>query len=326
MHPLQFLNFAWAMILGLSIFSGPQPGEDVTTMSPVELAQSADAVTVACDCEIHQGSNTYPISALLGNETDVQFYSYGNPDGASANTGLELENTLVLFFYQDTTTGIVSLFMIADIANSGTGGTMEAEINCLPDEAVLSVGDEPGEFFGAPPLMTGDWAWTGCCTDGGAIGNIGCGNSFNLDLLASSGIDSIVWLTGDINNPEHIVLSMSGESLWIDCGGGVCCPVGFDTQVTLEDASCPDTPDGSISLEPQDGTPNYTFSWSTGATTQSINGLLPGTYLVTITDSQVCTDELEVELGVSPGIPPANPAAIEICSAEAEDYFDLTSV
>ena len=31
--------------------------------------------------------------------------------------------------------------------------------------------------------------------------------------LVASGLDSIVWLTGDIANPTHILLSMSGEAV-----------------------------------------------------------------------------------------------------------------
>lgn len=45
---------------------------------------------------------------------------------------------------------------------------------------------------------------------------------------------------------------------------------------------------GSIDLTPSGGTGSYTYSWSTGATTQDISGLSSGSYTVTVTD-QVCT-------------------------------------
>jgi len=160
----------------------------------------------------------YPISALLNDETSVAFYSYGNPNTASANTGLEIGNALILFLYQDTTTSLVSLFLIADIANDGSGGSMTFEVNCLPNEAYVSVEDDPGEFNGSPPLITGNWSWNTCCTDGGAIEDIGCNNTLNLDLLVSNGIDSIVWLTGDINAPDQILLELTGEAITINCG------------------------------------------------------------------------------------------------------------
>ncbi|MDX1477903.1 MAG: gliding motility-associated C-terminal domain-containing protein [Saprospiraceae bacterium] len=279
-----------------------------------------------CNCTITQGDNTYPISALIGNESAASFYSYNNPAVSSANTGLELADGLIIFLYEDATTGIISLFLIADIANSGSGGEMSFEINCLPPGAVVVVQDDAGEFVGAPPLITGNWSWQGCCTDGGAIQGVGCMGTLNLDLLVSNGLDSIVWLTGDINNPDQILLEMTGEAITIDCGGGICCPVGLDTEVLVTDATCPDTPDGSISLTPQDGVPMYSYTWLGGETTSQISGLLPGSYFVTVTDSQGCTEEIQITVGVSPGPPPANPAQISLCAETTTGIFDLTSV
>ncbi|MFM2190939.1 MAG: hypothetical protein RL491_1325, partial [Bacteroidota bacterium] len=51
-----------------------------------------------------------------------------------------------------------------------------------------------------------------------------------------------------------------------------------------------DNVSGSISLAPTGGTgQNYTYLWSNGATTSSITGLAGGTYTVTVTDSNGCT-------------------------------------
>ncbi len=276
---------------------------------------------------ITQAGNTYSISALQGTEPAAAFYSYGNPFGSSANTGLELNNGLILFLYEDINTGIISLFLIADIANSGSGGSLQFDLNCLPSTAFISVEDDPGEFSGSPPLFSGNWSWSSCCTDGGVIEDIGCNNTINLDLLISSGIDSIVWLTGDINMPDQILLDLSGQAITISCGsGGICCPLGFDTQVTVVDATCPDTPNGSITLVPQDGLPPYSYDWSNGDATSQIGNLLPGSYGVTVTDSQGCTEELTVDVNVSPGNPAANPAAIDLCSTTSTGVFDLTSV
>ncbi|MXN90793.1 T9SS sorting signal type C domain-containing protein [Flavobacterium sp. Sd200] len=45
---------------------------------------------------------------------------------------------------------------------------------------------------------------------------------------------------------------------------------------------------GSISLEPVDSNDTYTYLWSTGQTTSSISGLYPGTYSVTISNTDGC--------------------------------------
>ncbi|MBK8471430.1 MAG: SprB repeat-containing protein [Sphingobacteriales bacterium] len=49
--------------------------------------------------------------------------------------------------------------------------------------------------------------------------------------------------------------------------------------------------DGTASVSASGGTSPYTYLWNTGATTQSISGLVAGTYSVTVTDANGCTDE-----------------------------------
>ncbi len=54
-------------------------------------------------------------------------------------------------------------------------------------------------------------------------------------------------------------------------------------------ASCSACCDGTETLNPTGGTPPYTYSWSNGETTQSVNALCPGTFTVTITDASGCS-------------------------------------
>ncbi len=54
------------------------------------------------------------------------------------------------------------------------------------------------------------------------------------------------------------------------------------------DNTCPGFAEGSISLTVSGGTPNYTYQWSNGATTQNIDTLLSGVYIVTVTDGNGC--------------------------------------
>ncbi len=304
----------------------PIPSTDPSTPL-VSNSDNASNPPVACDCTITQSGQSYAISALQGTVNSVAYYSYGNPIVASANTGLEVQEGLIIFLYENTNTGIISLFLIADIGGDNTGGEMEFEVTCLPATAYVAVEDDPGEFSGVPPVITGDWTWAACCTDGGVIEDIGCNNTINLDLLVSTGIDSILWLTGDINNPDQILLGLTGEAITISCGsGGICCPLGLDTEVVVVDATCPDTPNGSIELSPQDGFPGYFYEWSNGETDQNLTGLFPGVYSVTVTDSQGCTEEIDITVDISPGDPDADPANLELCSESDMAAFDLTSV
>ncbi len=51
---------------------------------------------------------------------------------------------------------------------------------------------------------------------------------------------------------------------------------------------CHGNVNGMATVSVNGGTPNYSYSWNTGATTQSISGLQAGTYTVTVTDAHGC--------------------------------------
>ena len=54
--------------------------------------------------------------------------------------------------------------------------------------------------------------------------------------------------------------------------------------------------DGEVTASQTGGTSGYSYSWNTGPTSASINGLTATTYSVTITDANSCTDSASVEL------------------------------
>ncbi len=64
-------------------------------------------------------------------------------------------------------------------------------------------------------------------------------------------------------------------------------PLSVNT--TVADVSCYGKNDGSITLNPINGTSPYSYSWGGGEISQSITGLLPGNYSVTITDNSGCS-------------------------------------
>jgi gliding motility-associated-like protein len=56
----------------------------------------------------------------------------------------------------------------------------------------------------------------------------------------------------------------------------------------------------SASVSVSNGTAPYTYAWSNGATTASIEDIAAGTYSVTVTDANGCTDECSVEVSTTP--------------------------
>jgi hypothetical protein len=76
------------------------------------------------------------------------------------------------------------------------------------------------------------------------------------------------------------------------CGYVACTTISEDPPtVTLVevDVQCNGADDGAITATPANGIAPYTYAWSNGQTGQTITGLAPGPYRVTLTDSRGCT-------------------------------------
>ena len=69
-------------------------------------------------------------------------------------------------------------------------------------------------------------------------------------------------------------------------------PSILQSSYLVNNITCNGFSDGSISINPTGGVSPYTFLWSSGATTASINNLLSGNYNVTVTDAVGCTSVL----------------------------------
>ena len=61
------------------------------------------------------------------------------------------------------------------------------------------------------------------------------------------------------------------------------------------------------------GTAPYGYSWTNGATTQDISGLVAGTYTVTVTDVHGCTDQKTVTI-TAPGAPTLSETHVDVCT------------
>jgi len=109
------------------------------------------------------------------------------------------------------------------------------------------------------------------------------------------------WSNGDVGDTasglpagEHSVTVVDETG----CSAMATVTIGQPDAIALTveavDVSCTEL--GSVSASATGGTGNITFHWSTGDDTTHVSGLLAGTYSVTATDENGCTDEASVEI------------------------------
>ncbi|MBX2948675.1 MAG: gliding motility-associated C-terminal domain-containing protein [Crocinitomicaceae bacterium] len=94
--------------------------------------------------------------------------------------------------------------------------------------------------------------------------------------------------------------------------------------------SCNGASDGAIDLTVSGGTPGYSYVWNNGATTEDLSGLTAGTYSVTVTDANGCTNTQTITL-TEPPVLTASTTAVTYaggwnvsCNGASDGAIDLT--
>lgn len=105
---------------------------------------------------------------------------------------------------------------------------------------------------------------------------------------SNGGLDSAV--NANVTAGNHSVIVTDINACTISAGTFVGEPLtavvaNINNSINI---SCHGDNDGQIHVDALGGTPNYTFLWSTGETTETLTGLLAGNYAVTATDARAC--------------------------------------
>ncbi|MEO1273019.1 MAG: hypothetical protein AAFX99_33440, partial [Myxococcota bacterium] len=149
-----------------------------------------------------------PIAPIRQARSAVDYYGYSAFSINAPEPGQS--QTAFLYFYRDTTDGVLSMVFISNERNS-TGGNNNASVywNFWPlmEGDAITVSDDPDEFTESTMEIDGEtvrsgagrWSWLTCCSDGGAI------------TLASSEF----YLSGQIIGGATIDGGDNGLDVWI---------------------------------------------------------------------------------------------------------------
>ena len=154
-----------------------------------------------------------------------------------------------------------------------------------------------------------------------SYGDLSCyqsGDGFiNLTVAGGTLPYSYNWSTGaiseDLTNLQAGTYAMTvtdGKGCTASWSGQISEPAVLEAQGVVSsyaagmNVTCNGANDGSIDVSVTGGTMPYTYSWSNSASTQDLSSLTAGTYAVTVTDTNGCTDALSFTL-----VQPASMAA-----------------
>lgn len=131
------------------------------------------------------------------------------------------------------------------------------------------------------------------------------GNSGSITASATGGNSSYqyAWSTGQTNSAISGLSIGTYQLTVVDAKGCTTStsvtlsePPALTLSLTTDSTSCANTLDGSITASPLGGSPPYQFSWSPSGSGNPIVGLAQGTYTVTITDNNQCTNTASATL------------------------------
>jgi len=96
------------------------------------------------------------------------------------------------------------------------------------------------------------------------------------------------------------------------------------TSFTQTNLDCADDADGSIDVSVSGGTPPFEFEWSTGDTSEDLADLIPGNYLVTISDQIGCETIFDINIDGPPLFQYEEAITSPTCGGGTDGAINLT--
>ena len=120
-----------------------------------------------------------------------------------------------------------------------------------------------------------------------------------IDLIVSGAIPPLSYIWSDGSTTEDIdSLSAGNYTVTVTDGNGctstlttaINSPPALSLSANITHIACNGNTNGAIDLVVSGGVPPYSYSWSNGSTTEDILGLTGGTFTITVTDANSCSN------------------------------------
>lgn len=272
------------------------PGTLAFTLTPLNPADDLDFLVYELPNGINDCTNKNNIICMTsGENVGSPFNTWSACTGA---TGLSLSDTdqIEVCGCQAGNNNFASAInmeqgksyalVVSNFSNSGSGFSIEfggtgtflgPEAAFEPNPTTICVGEsitftDASTFSGG---LTGwDWAF---------------GPGANVGIADTQGPHTVTYDTPGIKSVVLTVESDRGcivteiRSVVVEC-----CEDHFTINADITDLECPDDPTGLIDLMATSNYPPFNFEWDNGISTEDINSLASGVYIVTITDNAGC--------------------------------------
>lgn len=291
---------------------------------PTQLLLTISSTNVTCN-----GGNDGGATANVSGGTMPYTYLWNNTDITQTTNGLTSGNYSVVVTDDNGCTASANVTIASGITISLTTSTTPASCGGSDGSATVTAsgGNSPYTYLwsdgqitqtatGLPPGFIGIIVTDNAGCSVSALANVsqasnnivitpsvtdvscngGNDGSITASVTGASGPVTFLWnngfTTSTINNLIAGTYSVTVTDS-LSCTQSLSITVSEPTAVNIVlspiNISCNGAGDGSITATPSGGTSGYTYLWSNGFATQTISNLIPGSYVVVVTDANGCT-------------------------------------
>ncbi|WP_019987197.1 Ig-like domain-containing protein [Rudanella lutea] len=234
--------------------------------------------------------NNFPNAGIVSGRTGGVGGLLGIGAGSVSNPGNVVDANLT------------NLASINTVLGVGSGGQISVNANQNGGSTVFSAGSIAGFVVADNSALGADLLASMTIRtylNGTLQESSGSSSLLNLSLLSANGQITVGFVT--TKNFDEVQLTIASVISLISSTGIYYPFVQYpDLSATtlVTNASSATTADGAVFVTASGGRTPYTYLWNTGATTQNLQNVAPGSYTVTVRDANNCTTTATATVGI----------------------------